>query len=126
MVFFARDGDAIPGSFILLTFAVFFIIATVFYESRVEFRSKSKSNSKSKNESMAKYEYRVKSLTRGLFLGICATFAFVAVIGGLQLAADYGRGIFDLIGGYDSFVSALAICMIIIMVILSLLRPSYS
>lgn len=122
MVFFALDGDAIPGSFILLTFAVFFIISTVFYESRIKFRSKSKS----KNESMAKYEDSVKSLIRGLFLGICTTFAFVTVIGGLQLAADYGPGLFDLIGGFDSFISALAICMIVIMVILSLLRTSYS
>ena len=124
MVFFALDGDAIPGSFILLTFAVFFIISTVFYESRIKFRSKSKS--KSKNESMTKYEDSVKSLIRGLFLGICTTFAFVTVIGSLQLAADYGPGLFDLIGGFDSFISALAICMIVIMVILSLLRTSYS
>lgn len=126
MVFFALDGDAIPGSVILLLFAVFFIISTVFYESRTKFRSKGESRSKSMNESTAKYKDGVKSLIRGLFLGICATFVFVTVIGGVQLAADYGTGLFDLIGGYDSFIAALAICMIVITVILSLVRSSYS
>jgi len=118
ILFFALDGDAIPGSFILLTFAVFFIISTVFYESRIKF------GDKSKNESKAKYEESIKSLIRGLFLGICATLAFVTVIGGMQLAAEYGTGLFDLIGGYGSFISALAICMIVNMIILSLSRPS--
>ena len=111
LMFFAIEGNTVPGWFILLTFAISFIIFTVFYESKV--KDKSKSEKKDKE--------RLKSLIKGLFLGICATFAFVAVIGGVRLTVDQG---FELIGGLGTFISALAICMIVSMVFLSLLRPS--
>ena len=111
LMFFAIEGNTVPGSFILLILAIFFIIFTVFYESKV--KSKSKSSKKDKE--------RFKSLIKGLFLGICATFAFVAVIGGVKLTLNYG---FELIGGLGPFISALAICMIVSMVFLSLLRLS--
>jgi threonine/homoserine/homoserine lactone efflux protein len=117
LMFFVMEGNTVPGWFILLTFAVFFIIFTVFYES------KSKSKSKGKDKTKEKSKESFKPLIKGLFLGICATFAFVAVIGGVSLTIDPQYGL-DLIGGFGSFVSALAICMIVNMVFLSLLRPS--
>jgi hypothetical protein len=88
----------------------------VFYESK----SKSTSKGKSKDKKKGAGEESLKPLIKGLFLGICATFAFVMVIGGMKILIDYG---FDLIGGAGSFFSALAICMIVSMVFLSLLRP---
>ena len=115
LMFFARKGNTVPGWFILLILATFFIIFTVFYESKV------KSKGKGKDKSKDRYKESLKSLIKGLFLGICATFAFIAVIGGLYLTIDDG---FTLIGGFGSFISALAICMIVSMVLLSLLRPS--
>jgi hypothetical protein len=42
------------------------------------------------------------------------------VIGGMKLMIEHG---FDLIGGAGSFFSALAICMVLSTVFLSLLRP---
>ncbi len=117
LMFFVMEGNTVPEWFILLTFAVFFIIFTVFYESK----SKSKSKSKGKDKSKVENKESLKPLIKGLFFGTCATFAFVAVIGGVHLTIDYG---FDKIGGFGSFVSALAICMIVNMVFLSLLRPS--
>jgi len=111
LMFLAIEGNTVPGSFILLILAIFFIIFTVFYESKVKDKSKSRKKDKE----------RLKSLIKGLFLGICATFASVAVIGGVRLTIDQG---FELIGGLGSFISALAICMIVSMVFLSLLRPS--
>ena len=113
LMFFAIEGNTVPGWFSLLTFAIFFIIFTVFYESKSKGKSKSKEKEKG-GES-------VKSLIKGLFLGICATLAIIAVIGGVKLMIDYG---FTLIGGLGSFISALAICMIVSMVFLSLFRPS--
>ena len=111
LMFFAPKENTVPGWFILLTFAISFIMFTVFYESKV--KSKSKSSKKDKE--------RLKSLIKGLFLGICATFAFVAVIGGVKFML---RGSIQEIGGIEVFISALAICMIVSMVFLSLLRPS--
>lgn len=111
LMFLAIEGNTVPGSFILLILAIFFIIFTVFYESKV--KSKSKSGKKDKE--------RLKSLIKGLFLGTCATFAFVAVIGGVKFML---RGGIQEIGGIEVFISALAICMIVSMVFLSLLRPS--
>ena len=116
-MFFALEENTVPGWFILLTLATFFIIFTVFYESKVKSKGKGKGKSKDKNKESA------KALIRGLFLGSCATFASVAVIGGVHftIAPDYGL---KLIGGFGPFISALAICMIVSMVFLSLLRPS--
>jgi len=111
LMFFALVGNTVPGSFILLIFATFFIIFTVFYESKVKSTSKGSKRDKE----------RLKSLIKGMFLGICATFAFVAIIGGVKLMIDPGL---DVIGGPGSFISALAICMIVSMVFLCLLRPS--
>ncbi len=111
LMFFAKHGNPVPEQFILLILAIFFIIFTVFYEP--EGKSKSKGKSKGKES--------LKSLIKGLFLAICATFAFVAIAGGVKLIIDNG---FELIGGIESFISALAICMIVSMVFLSLLKPS--
>jgi len=90
-----------------LIFAINFIIFVVFYESRGKEKSKEKDN--------------LKSLIKGLFLAICATFALVAIISGVKLMIYYDG--FELIGGFGSFISALAICMIVSMILLSLLRP---
>lgn len=113
LMFFALEENTVPGWFILLTLATFFIIFTVFYESKVKRKGKGKSKDKHKESA--------KALIRGLFLGSCATFASVAVIGGVHftISPDYGL---KLIGGFGSFISALAICMIVSMVFLSLLR----
>jgi hypothetical protein len=114
LMFFTIEGNTVPGPFILLTFAVFFIIFTVFYESKV----KSSSKSKSKSKSSRRDKERLKSHIKGLFLGICATFAFVAIIGGIKLTLE-GE-----IPDTNLIISAFAICMIASMVFLSLLRPS--
>jgi hypothetical protein len=107
LIFFAKEGNPIPGHFILLMLAIYFIIFVVFYESHGKEKSKGKDS--------------LKSLIKGLFLAICATFALVAIIGGVKLMIYYDG--FDLIGGFGSFISALAICMIVSMAFLSLLRP---
>lgn len=116
LMFFTLEGNTVPEWFILLVFATFFIIFTVFYESQ----SKSTSKGKSKDKKKGAEKESLKPLIKGLFLGICATFAFVMVIGGVKLMIDYG---FDLISGAGPFFSALAICMVVSTVFLSLLRP---
>lgn len=121
LMFFTLEGNTVPGWFILLVFATFFIVFTVFYESTGKGTSKGKSRDKEIGEGGKwKGKESLKPLIKGLFLGTCATFAFVTVIGGVRLTIDHG---FDLIGGVGSFFSALAICMILSMVLLSLLRP---
>ena len=107
LIFFSKEGNPIPGPYLLLIFAINFIIFVVFYESRGKEKSKEKDN--------------LKSLIKGLFLAICATFALVAIICGVKLMIYYDG--FELIGGFGSFISALAICMIVSMILLSLLRP---
>ncbi|RCV65506.1 hypothetical protein C5S53_03435 [Methanophagales archaeon] len=111
LIFFSKEGNPIPGPYILLILAINFIIFVVFYESRGKEKSKEKNNEKD----------NFKSLIKGLFLAICATFALVAIICGVKLMIYYDG--FELIGGFGSFISALAICMIVSMVFLSLLRP---
>jgi len=118
LMFFALEDRAIPGAFVLLVFALFFILFTVFYESKA--RSTSKSKGKGKAKAGNYLGEGLKPLIRGVFLGICATFALVTVFGGLLLTLEHG---FAVIGGELSFISALAIAMIISMVYLSLLRP---
>ena len=118
LMFFALEDRTIPGAFILLVFALFFILFTVFYESKARSTSKGKRKGKTKAENQM--GEGLKPLIRGVFLGICATFALVTVFGGLLLTLERG---FALIGGELSFISALAISMIISMVYLSLLRP---
>jgi len=118
LMFFALEDRTIPGAFILLVFALFFILFTVFYESKARSTSKGKGKGKTKAEN--RMGEGLKPLIRGVFLGICATFALVTVFGGLLLTLERG---FALIGGELSFISALAISMIISMVYLSLLRP---
>lgn len=110
-VFAGREENLISVPYILLILAIFFIISTVFYESKE--REKEKGKRKSKES--------YKPLLKGLFLAICATFAFIAIWAGVNLMIYYG---FELIGGIGAFISALAICMIIGMVFLSLLKPS--
>jgi hypothetical protein len=116
LMFFTLEGNTVPEWFILLVFATFFIIFTVFYESK----SKSTSKGKSKDKKKGAEKESLKPLIKGLFLGICATFAFVMVIGGVKLMIEHG---FDLISGAGSFFSALAVCMVVSTVFLSLLRP---
>ena len=119
LMFFALEDRTIPRAFILLVFALFFIIFTVFYESRA--RSTSKGKGKGRTKAQDRMGECLKPLIRGVFLGICATFALVTVFGGLLLTLERGLAV---IGGELSFISALAIAMIISMVYLSLLRPS--
>ena len=119
LMFFALEDYTIPGAFILLVFALFFIIFTVFYESKV--RSTGKVKGKGKTKAEDRMSECLKPLIRGVFLGICATFALVTVFGGLRFTLEQG---FAVIGGELSFISALAIAMIVSMVYLSLLRPS--
>ena len=117
LMFFTLEGNTVPGWFILLVFATFFIIFTVFYESKSKSTSK---KGKSKDKKKGAEKESLKPLIKGLFLGICATFAFVMVIGGVKLLIEHG---FDLISGAGSFFSALAVCMVVSTVFLSLLRP---
>ncbi len=111
LIFFSKEGNPIPGPYILLILAINFIISVVFYESQGKAKSKDKNKEKD----------NLKSLIKGLFLASCATFALVAIISGVKLMIYYDG--FELIGGFGSFISALAICMIVSMVLLSLLRP---
>jgi predicted tellurium resistance membrane protein TerC len=90
LIFFSKEGNPIPGPYILLILAINFIIFVVFYESRGKEKGKEKDN--------------LKSLIKGLFLAICATFALVAVISGVKLMIYYDG--FELIGGFGSFISS--------------------
>lgn len=122
LMYFAREGNPVPGPYILLTFATFFILFTVFYESKVRGKSKGKEKKRAREPG----KESVRALIRGLFLGCCATFAFVAIIAGVLLSLAMLDEEFALIGGFGAFVSALAICMAVSMVLLSLFRPAPS
>jgi hypothetical protein len=122
LMYFAREGNRVPGPFILLTFATFFILFTVFYESKVRGKSKGKERKRAREQG----KESVKALIRGLFLGCCATFAFIAIIAGVLLMLEMLEDGFELIGGFGAFISALAICMAVSMVLLSLFRPAPS
>ena len=102
-VFTGLRINPVPGPFILLIFAIFFIIFSVFYESRGKSKTKRKDS--------------LKSLINGLFLAICATFAVVATTGGVILTLEGAAPESNMI------VSALAVCMIVSMVFLSLRNP---
>jgi len=104
LIYFATEGNFLPGPLILLILAIFFVIFTVFYESS--------------GKSKRKERESLKSLIKGLFIGICATFAFVTLIGGLQLTIE-GE-----VPEIDWIISAFALCMILNTVFLSLLKPS--
>jgi small basic protein len=114
LMFFVKN-PMIPGEYILLVFALFFILFTVFYESRAKGKGKAKSKTKTENQ----IGEGLKPLIRGVFLGICATFALVTIYGGLRLTLEQGFAV-----GGKLLISALAIAMIVSMVYLSLLRPS--
>ena len=107
LIFFAKSGNPVPVYFILLIAAIFFVFFTVFYESKGKTKRKAKAS--------------LKSLIKGLFIAICATFAFVALVGGVRFMIGSG---FDLIGGIGPVISALAICIIVSTVFLTLLTPS--
>jgi len=113
LMFFAKSGNPVPGHFVLLIAAISFVIFTVFYESKEREKGKDKDKRKGKES--------YKSLLKGLFIAICATFSLVAIVGSVNLMIDTG---FELIGGIGSFISALAICMIVSTVFLTLLKPS--
>ena len=119
LIYVAIEGNRVPGPYILLSFATFFIIFTVFYESKARGKGKGKEKKRAREPG----KESVKALIRGLFLGACATFAFIAIIAGVLLMLEYG---FELIGGFGAFISALAICMAVSMVLLSLFRPAPS
>jgi len=108
LMFFAKSGNPVPAHFILLIAAIFFVIFTVFYETKEKER---------KEKGKGKEGY--KPLLKGLFLAICATFAFVAIVGGVKLTVERTIPI-----GLEAVISALAICMIVSMVVLSMLKPS--
>ncbi len=122
LMFFALEDRTIPGAFVLLIFALFFILFTVFYESRAKSTGRVKGKGKGKEKAEDRMGESLKPLIRGVFLGICATFAVVTVFGGLLLTLEQGFAIID---GWGSFISALAVSMIVSMVYLSLLRPKY-
>ncbi|MCW3133625.1 MAG: hypothetical protein N2V78_04775 [Methanophagales archaeon] len=112
LMFFAKRGNPVPAHFVLLIAAIFFVIFSVFYESKERGREKGKG----KREEKGKEGF--KSLIKGLFLAISATFSFVAIIGGVKLTVGRTFPI-----GIETFISALAICIIVSMVFLSLLKP---
>ncbi len=93
LIYFTTHGNPVPTSLTLLIFAISFVICTVFYRSRLGETS--------------------ISLFRGLFLAICSTFCLLAVIGGLILTVE-GR-----IPEPNMIISALAICIIISVILLS-------
>ncbi len=109
---FPEGEKTIPKHFILLLLAVFFVIFTVFYES--EAREKERVKKK------RKWEESYQSLLKGLFLAVCATFAFVTTLAGIKYIQQGG---IHAVGGMDVFISTLAICIIVSMTLLSLLKP---
>jgi len=111
LMFFAKSGNPVQAHVILLFAAVFFIIFTVFYESKEKEKEK-----KGKRKEGGGY----KPLLKGLFLAICTTFAFVAIWSGVNFMQEGG---IQEIGGLEVFISTLAICMIVSMVFLSMLKP---
>ncbi len=94
LIYFTHYGNPVPMDLTLLIFAISFVICTVFYRSRLG-------------------EANI-SLFRGLFLAICSTFCLLAITGGLILTIE-GE-----IPELNVIISALAICIIISMVLLSL------
>jgi len=95
LVFLVERGNPVPTPFTLLIFAISFVICTVYYKSRGGGAI-------------------VESLFRGCFLAICATFALIAVIGGLILTME-GE-----IPEPNMMISTLALCIVISVVLLSL------
>ena len=109
LMFFAQGGEVLSKPYVLLILAVFFVIFTKFYGSEGSAKKKRK----------GKESYT--PLLKGLFLAISATFAFVSIAGGVKFMVDWN---IQEIVGIEAFISALAICMIVSMVFLSLLKPS--
>jgi len=109
---FPQGEKTIPRPFILLLLAVFFVVFTVFYESKEREKERVKKR---------KWEESYQSLLKGLFLAVCATFAFVTMLAGIKYIVQ--RGGIDAVGGMDVFISTLAICIIVSMTFLSLLKP---
>lgn len=110
---FPQGEKAIPRPYILLLLAVFFVIFTVFYESKAREEERVKKK--------RKWEESYQSLLKGLFLAVCATFALVTTLAGIKYIIQ--RGGIDAVGGMDVFISTLAICIIVSMTFLSLLKP---
>ncbi|RZN39770.1 MAG: hypothetical protein EFT35_03645 [Methanophagales archaeon ANME-1-THS] len=110
LMYLATEGNSFPGPLMLLIFALFFVIFTVFYESS--------------GKSKRKERESLKSLAKGLFLGCCATFAFVAVVSGVKLMILVINGELGEQIKIDWVIYAFAICMIVNTVLLSLLKPS--
>jgi drug/metabolite transporter (DMT)-like permease len=109
---FPQGEKTIPKHFILLLLAVFFVIFTVFYES--------KERDKERMKKKRKWEEGYQSLLKGLFLAVCATFAFVTTLAGIKYIQ---RGGIHAVGGMEVFISALAVCIIVSMTLLSMLKP---
>ncbi len=109
---FPQGEKTIPRHFILLLLAVFFVIFTVFYES--------KEREKERMKKKRKWEEGYQSLLKGLFLAVCATFAFVTTLAGIKYIQQGG---IDAVGGMEVLISTLAICIIVSMTVLILLKP---
>jgi len=109
---FPQGEKTIPRPFILLLLAVFFVVFTVFYESKEREKERVKKR---------KWEESYQSLLKGLFLAVCATFAFVTTLAGIKYIIQ--RDGIHAVGGMDVLISTLAICIIVSMTFLSLLKP---
>lgn len=109
---FPQGEKTIPRHFILLLLAVFFVIFTVFYES--------KEREKERMKKKRKWEEGYQSLLKGLFLAVCATFAFVTMLAGIKYIRQGG---IHAVGGMEVLISTLAICIIVSMTVLILLKP---
>ncbi len=109
---FPQGEKTIPRHFILLLLAVFFVIFTVFYES--------KEREKERMKKKRKWGEGYQSLLKGLFLAVCATFAFVTTLAGIKYIQQGG---IHAVGGMEVLISTLAICIIVSMTVLILLKP---
>ncbi|MHC1635284.1 MAG: heat-shock protein [Candidatus Methanospirareceae archaeon] len=94
-----KGASPLPMPVILLITAIFFVIFSVLSE--------------------LKGQRGALSLLKSFFFSICATFSTVTIFCGIILSLS---GEIPLSG--DELISALAVCMIISTVLLSLLRPA--
>ncbi len=97
MQIFSTGSSPMPISFILLIFAIIFIIGSVFFESRdVD---------------------QVNSMVGGLIISFVLTFSILSFFGGIDFILNDGIAVL----GWDRMVSALAVCMIASMLIIKIL-----
>jgi len=95
LIYMDVEGTPIPDQYLLLIFALTFIIGSVFFE---------------------KHNFnRITSLIYGGLFSASATFVITAVVGGLRYVIN------EDLPESSVIISALAVCMIISMVIINLL-----